>query len=227
MSHSKIIIKVVMVSLLAIIVASCATHPRTYTIYPNTNVDKAQNAIIKGKPEEAQKIFIYSANQGDFYSIEEILKRNPGFKHKKSPTENISLLSSALINACSGTTNFDVVNFLLKNGADVNGDYKASIDDGNVNTPLNAAIDSIGSNDKKKVQLIKILINAGADVNISTKKSGTPYQVAYKRMSTEVMAMLIKAGARDTNADKALAEKAILDQITIYQKHIDFIKSYL
>ena len=82
----------------------------------------------------------------------------------------------------------EVVQLLLKSGADVN----AVSNDGS--TPIFAAM----HNDSDPIVVLKLLIKAGADVNHVNKYGMTPLKLATgPNGNKEIAQLLIKAGAVD------------------------------
>jgi cytohesin len=80
----------------------------------------------------------------------------------------------------------DVVKLLLKNKAEVN------IQNKNGETPL-----MIGCQDKKSAAIVEMLINAKAKLDLKNKKGETALMLATKKKLTEIVDLLIKAGAKE------------------------------
>ena len=99
---------------------------------------------------------------------------------------------------------FEVIEFLLKNGADVN-----AVDD-NGETPLHYVIQSLNSHSldayEESIEIANFLINEGADVNISNADGNTPlhyliqgeiiYKIEYQthNMTIELIKTIINKG---------------------------------
>jgi ankyrin repeat protein len=120
-----------------------------------------------------------------------------------------------LYNACFGDST-DAVALLLKRGADPNKkfDYHSFID-GRVERGLTAIMLA----QSPKVALA--LINAGAEVNISDFDGRTPLMRAAFRGHTEVVSVLLAAGASPTaqKADGRLAIDLAKERIEYFRQH--------
>jgi ankyrin repeat protein len=108
------------------------------------------------------------------------------------------------------------VKILLEHGADPNRGHPESLE-----TPLHHAL--AGNGDADRTELIRLLINHGADVNAKTKpgvisynfwrdvrtRGETPLHRAAAYASTEMVKMLLSAGAnpaiRDAHGDSPLS----------------------
>ena len=93
-------------------------------------------------------------------------------------------MSTPLIIACSNK-NVSVVNFLLQNGANV------ALRDDNGWTALHFVVD--GLNDSSEI--LRSLLNNGADVNAKSVCNETPLMVASRSSDVETVALLIERGA--------------------------------
>ena len=93
-------------------------------------------------------------------------------------------MSTPLIIACSNK-NVSVVNFLLQNGANV------ALRDDNGRTALHFVVD--GLNDSSEI--LRSLLNNGADVNAKSVCNETPLMVASRSSDVETVALLIERGA--------------------------------
>src|SRR5262249_27136911 len=89
------------------------------------------------------------------------------------------------------------VKTLLDRGADVNAKDPAG----------RTALMLVANSDKLPVHTVKILLARGADVNAKTPEGETALDFARRRGSTPVTALLVKAGAKESNAPTAPVPK--------------------
>lgn len=97
------------------------------------------------------------------------------------------ILSAALRNA-STTSSLAIMNALLAAGADVNG--KDS-------TFGFTALILAAYSDYAETERVKLLLDHGADMNIRDNKGDTALRVAKRKGATKVVAMLVRAGAKE------------------------------
>src|SRR5262245_41798544 len=89
------------------------------------------------------------------------------------------------------------VKTLLDRGADVNAKDRNG----------RAALMLVANSDKLPVEAVKILLDRGADVNAKTPEGETALDFAKRRGSTPVTDLLVKAGAKESNAPTAPVPK--------------------
>ena len=135
--------------------------------------------ISLGYSQDKMDIFDV-ARKGTLEQAKEILKTNPKATLALNADGNSALLLAVYKN------NNQVAQFLIDNGADVNGNTK-------MGTPLMAAVV------KGNIEAVKMLLDKKADVNIADANgmSALIYAVTFKNY--EIVSQLIKVGA---NAEK-------------------------
>ena len=128
--------------------------------------------------EEGPTPLLYAIQKNRIEMVEVLAKSKVDLNKASRVTDRRKWTPLAL--ACA-KGNYDVVNILIKYGADVNRD------DGHSSFPINHAA-SMGKND-----IVSLLIKSGADVNAKSKSGFTPLMSGSENMA--VVETLIKAGA--------------------------------
>ncbi|MDT3405589.1 ankyrin repeat domain-containing protein [Mucilaginibacter terrae] len=113
-------------------------------------------------------------------------------------------MDNMFLNACKNAQKGIVEAFLKKGG--INVDKR----DGLGNTPL-YYVCSKGAKD-----IVKLLINAGADVNLANNTSETPLHLAARAGSKEIIKMLVDAGA-DVNAGNNTGQTPVFYSVLAYK----------
>ena len=98
----------------------------------------------------------------------------------------------ALVDAC-WTGNRDKVSDLLKSGADPNG-----LKDYNLNPTREFTYPIYGAAWNNHPDIINLLVEAGADVNVSDSEGGSPLGTAARQGSLEAAKVLLSHGAHPT-----------------------------
>ncbi len=194
-----------------------------------------------------------AAGEGDVDSVKMIIDKHPEFRSAKFGNSNTGLLTQTLNTAAGAkVVSLELIDYLIDQGADLNGDIAKVGYDKVISSSLHSAIQGIviynvqattelgrslaaiqvqtkdntpASSYEVRLKLIKKLIGAGADVNISTKYN-TPLNAALGSNRAdplpEVLELLINAGA-----DTGVIEASLNEHIIKMQRRIEFLDAYL
>ncbi|MEI8204144.1 MAG: ankyrin repeat domain-containing protein [Bacteroidota bacterium] len=187
--------------------------PINYAIEKN-NADLLNFFIKNGadvnfnKKTDHELIPIFQSIKLKHYEIIEILiKNNVDLNIEGAIWGNVTPLIYA-VNKCDEKA----VSILLDNGADINMTANS-----NLETPLIIAIR------KKNINIVKILIEKGADINKKRKDGYSPMFLAHQRKLSEILQLLIKAGATPLT-ESQLKESGSVSLKHYYESFIDFLK---
>ncbi|MBR7158840.1 MAG: ankyrin repeat domain-containing protein [Alphaproteobacteria bacterium] len=144
-----------------------------------------------------------AAGNGDIETVKELiaLDVNVSVNAYSAPFDEMhdSVLSLAISRG-----HIDMVKFLIDNGADVNGKGSSFLD-----TPVQAAVYLGKANGG--MEILEILIKAGADLNIPDKLNTTPLDNAIIYRQFEIASQLRAAGAM---TEQKLKEIAFLKKLS-------------
>lgn len=126
-----------------------------------------------------------AAEEGNSVVVEEMLKVDPSLVN----AENEHGLTLLGISAHYG--NYDVVKVLFSYGVDINAISHSKLSFIPRNTALHAAIAG-----KKSIEIIKLLLEKGADCNILDSEGHTPLHTTAFEGNTEIAKLLLNHGAR-------------------------------
>jgi ankyrin repeat protein len=154
-----------------------------------------------------------AAEKGDVVQLEEILGAEPHL---------VNALSSDGLTALGIAAHYgqvEAVRTLLRLGADVNQLSQSKIPFIPSNTALHAAIAG-----DRSVEVVKILLDHGADVTLTDSNHHTPLQAAAFNGNVEIGRLLLEKGA-DVNAQHCNSQTALA--ISRKQGHTAFVELLL
>ena len=250
MSYLNIITKVITLPVLLILLASCARSPYVYKA--PTGAAAANLFAATGNMAMIPLTITTSSLNGNYKAVKEIFEKYPELKNKNAANSRVRIITNALSNACQAEViNMDLIKYLVKNGADVNGDYRRSGAAGITRSPLSAVLLVIFT--KSNVAFQNSMKKVSADMEEINKalgkKSVTPSSLDERYA---VLEYLIKAGA-DVNlktktgspfllssgnkramtilikagADTSEAEKTYRNSIKFGSEKISLLKKYM
>jgi len=133
---------------------------------------------LKNDGYDFSKIDIYNLIDKD-YSIEVLqFCVDSGMKIESKEKMSLGILQISILREKS----INIIQLLLKNGADVNASY-------NMEPPLTLAVSN------EKIDLIKLLIESGANINSANKIGMTPFMHALLWKYKNIIEILIQSGA--------------------------------
>ena len=147
--------------------------------------------------------FVKAAQNGDLNEVKRLFALNPDIINEKDREHD-----TAIMKACRNCNAFDVVYFLLENGANIKDKkYMDSINQ----TPLIIAAFN-GCTD-----IVKILLHAGSDIGHRNDQGENALISATQEGNIDVVKVLIHAGA-DVNQENSDGETALSLAIILKQK---------
>lgn len=130
--------------------------------------------LTKVDPVKLQEEFLKAVDTNNMGKVQALLKSNPTITGKEAA------LSRAI-----QTENSEMVRLLISNNVDINVRYSETLE-----TPLIIAVKQNTSN-----EIITLLLNAGADTNVSEIHGMTPLRLAVDKDNVEAVKLLLDAGA--------------------------------
>lgn len=151
------------------------------------NVPEAQRLIERGanvnaRDETSHSAYLIAAAQGDVDLLR--LTLNNG-----ADVDSVDKWNGTGLTRAAELGHVEVVRRLLQT------DIELDHTDHNGNTALHLAI-LLGCDEKRHTEVVRLLIDAGADVNFPGTSDGTPLSVARERRCTTMAAILEAAGGR-------------------------------
>lgn len=153
-----------------------------YSIGYTTNANAEKNSI--------NKEFIQATESGDIAKIKSAIKSGADINTLSTNDDNNMQDTTALMIA-SRNGDINIVKLLIDSGVDVN-----TLSE---NGDMHDTTALMYASWKGYINIVKLLIDSGADVNLKTRYGGyTALNEATKAGHTEIVNLLIKAGAQDT-----------------------------
>lgn len=248
MIRPNMMIKVITLPLLLILLSSCMGG---YTYTPPAGAAAADMFAATGNSAMIPLTITTNASSGNYAEVKKIFEKYPEFKNKRSEDTNVRIITGALTTACGAkVVNMNLIEYLVKNGADVNGDYRGAGTNGIASSPLTAVLLQIANTtnpslkkgqEEYEAKMRAVYKSSGKKVSPSSSleerlvvleyliKSGADVNLKTDMgtpftsaiYSKRAMEMLIKAGADTSETERSLAEG-----IERNQQSIALLKKY-